>query len=424
MGAFAELLRKIGRRLEPLFQPDAERRRQRDEKLMRLVVEQQGVARDTAARLEQHVDASARLAARVEALERTHLPELRAAVKGVRAAVGRQERVLKRSRFADQLLLQQQSVMRRLDRLASTDRPILIGPWTGEIGFELLYWAPFVRWVVATYELAPSRITLMSRGGTAAWYGSLGSSYVDALHVVDVGTYRGRTTERKKQRLVSAFDRDLIRRAQARIGTRPALLHPGLMYHLFLPYWKRQASLRRVLDHTRFARIEADGSPMPPGLPHDYVAARFYFSSCFPDTPRNREFIATTVASLAERMHVVLLDPGERVDDHEGAAIAPGERIHRLALAPETNLAVQTAVIAGARAFVGTYGGFAYLAPLCGVPAAAFYADRNFYAYHLEVAHHALAAVNGGALEAIDVSNASLLSSALRLAEAATQARK
>jgi len=40
---------------------------------------------------------------------------------------------------------------------------------------------------------------------------------------------------------------------------------------------------------------------------------------------------------------------------------------------PQANLAVQTAVIGGARRFVGTYGGFSYLAPLLGVDALAFY---------------------------------------------------
>ena len=33
--------------------------------------------------------------------------------------------------------------------------PILIGPWTGEVGFELLYWIPFVEWVRAHWQLSP-----------------------------------------------------------------------------------------------------------------------------------------------------------------------------------------------------------------------------------------------------------------------------
>ena len=28
--------------------------------------------------------------------------------------------------------------------LKSTDWPILVGPWHGEVGFEVLYWIPFL----------------------------------------------------------------------------------------------------------------------------------------------------------------------------------------------------------------------------------------------------------------------------------------
>ncbi len=55
------------------------------------------------------------------------------------------------------------------------------------------------------------------------------------------------------------------------------------------------------------------------------------------------------------------------------------------------NLAVQTAVIARARAFVGTYGGYSYLAPFCGVPSLAFYSEPTFKVHHLQVAQHVFA---------------------------------
>jgi len=55
------------------------------------------------------------------------------------------------------------------------------------------------------------------------------------------------------------------------------------------------------------------------------------------------------------------------------------------------NLQLQSAVVARARAFVGTYGGFSYLAPLHGVPSIAYYSDENgFSRKHLEVARSAL----------------------------------
>ena len=55
-------------------------------------------------------------------------------------------------------------------------------------------------------------------------------------------------------------------------------------------------------------------------------------------------------------------------------------------LRPETNLEVQSAVIAGAEAFVGTYGGFSYLAPLMGVNTVAFYSHPTGFRFdHLDV---------------------------------------
>ena len=76
---------------------------------------------------------------------------------------------------------------------------------------------------------------------------------------------------------------------------------------------------------------------------------------------------------------MVLLNNDILVDDHRDFAPGPNPRI-RVASAdmqPATNLAVQTDVIRRARAFVGTYGGYSYLAPLCGVNAVAFHSRES-----------------------------------------------
>jgi hypothetical protein len=65
-------------------------------------------------------------------------------------------------------------------------------------------------------------------------------------------------------------------------------------------------------------------------------------------------------------------------------------------LPPADNLAVQTAIVAGAAAFVGTYGGFSYLAPFHGVPATAYYSNAGgFSPHHLTMARSALAQLHG-----------------------------
>jgi hypothetical protein len=51
---------------------------------------------------------------------------------------------------------------------------------------------------------------------------------------------------------------------------------------------------------------------------------------------------------------------------------------------------VQAAIVARASAFVGTYGGFSYLAPFCGVPTTSYYSDPAGYSpRHLLMAQSA-----------------------------------
>jgi ADP-heptose:LPS heptosyltransferase len=234
--------------------------------------------------------------------------------------------------------------------------------------------------------------------------------------------FRSRTEAQKKQREVGAFDREMLRQviAAARLE-RPALLHPGLMYRLFRPFWNQEATVHRVDDYTRYERIHVGpDSTLAARLPSDYVAVRFYFSSSFPDTTDNRAFADSIVRALASSTHVVMLGPGFRVDDHRDFAPAVSSRIHAVddLMTPDRNLEVQTAVIAGARAFVGTYGGYAYLAPFCNVPAIAFYSNRDgFHAYHLELADRVFRRMNTASLVALDVRDAALLRAALGAAQ-------
>jgi len=334
--------------------------------------------------LREQVTAERNELKRMRELRAADVAETRDAVADLKSGVRRQGSALARlarsSSIQSQLEWTEQRVLDRLSRVARSGRPVIVGPWTGEIGFELLYWIPFVRWATEKFGIAPERITVISRGGTRDWYRGIAHHYADALSLVPVDQFRAGTEAVKKQRAMRHFDRRLLRQVAANTGERAALLHPALMYALFMPFWKHQASLTRVVDHSRYRRIAASPASLPP-LPATYVAVRFYFSGCFPDTPANRGFVAATIASLAEHTNIVMLNPGFQVDDHVDYGAAGQARIHYVDMRgePHQNLARQTAIIAGARAFVGTYGGFAYLAPLCGVNALSFYSDRTYF---------------------------------------------
>ena len=370
----------------------------------------------------------ARQDARLEALRET-IAE-RASTSAVRALGRRAEDVqtslvqldrtfaeaLERARLLDQQGSEDRRFARRIESMLRHRRPIIVGPWTGEIGFELLYWIPFVRWVAQTYRVPPERLFVVSRGGVELWYGGIAGSYTDMFAFFPPDEFRAATEATKKQRGVRAFDAEVVDRVMAAHQLpRANLLHPGMMYRLFMPFWKELAPVTRIHRYAAYARIEAENEPVLRELPADYVAARFYFSDCFPDTPSNRELVASILETISRERPVVLLNTPFAVDDHCDAAAAGGRvtTIGSAHMVPERNLAVQTAIIAGAHSFVGTYGGYSYLAPFCGVPSLAFYSRRSFQGSHLHVARRAFEGLGGAPLIPLDVNDLPLIRLAL-----------
>ena len=66
-------------------------------------------------------------------------------------------------------------------------------------------------------------------------------------------------------------------------------------------------------------------------------------------------------------------------DDHGDLEVTDGRGVYRVdhQMTPERNLEVQTEIISRAKAFVGTYGGLAYLGPYYGVPSIGFYSEET-----------------------------------------------
>jgi hypothetical protein len=416
-GFVARLLSGVGRAVHRLVHPQYHDEQERIDRLVRGI---DGRQSEQGSLLRKQLDGLSDQVSRL-ALDRD-IRGLHRDLSELRAASGRQHKMLSQglryAQWQEELRVDERRVRRRIERLAKSTRPVLVGPWTGEVGFELLYWVPFVTWALREAGVAPERIVVVSRGGPSTWYAHLGGRYIDVLSHVSADEYRARTATEKKQHAVRAFDRELIRRItnEAQLE-RPALLHPGLMYRLFAPFWEQRATVQRIDDFTRYEKVAPPAAASLAGrLPADYVAVRFYFSSSFPDTAENRAFATATVRALSENTDVVMLGTGIRVDDHQEFTPARSARIHTIddLMRPDTNLDIQTAVVAGARAFVGTYGGYAYLAPLCGVPALGFYSVRDaFHLYHLEVAERAFRRIGTASLVALDVANASLVRMAL-----------
>lgn len=325
--------------------------------------------------------------------------------KGVLKAVRKPLR--RASRRRDQLKEQESfnriewQVEEELDRLISRGRTLVAGPWISEVGFEALYWVPFLRWVQAAFHLPADRMVAVSRGGVASWYAGVASRYVEMWDLMEPAEFARKNAARgvTKHYERSPLDDEILAGVGRQIGTADFdVLHPGLMYKLFTLYWSGQRAMGFVDAHLRFDALTAPSLIDRTLLPPEYVAVKFYAARSLPDTPAVRDWMRRTVAALAEQTPVVLLDTGLVLeDDHADFDIATRGRVISAKewMTPRDNLGIQTQIVAGAKAFVGTCGSIAWLAPQLGVNTSALFIDPKWLHAHLPVAmraYHKLAA--------------------------------
>jgi len=289
------------------------------------------------------------------------------------------------------------AVRRLLRAAAHGSDPIIVGPWLSEVGYEVLYWVPFLRWFTRQYDVEPERVIAVSRGGVSAWYDGVSSRYVEQFDLFTPREFTERNEARRgdadqKQLGISDFDHEILARARGRIGIDSAhVCHPSAMFQLLRQFWLGNDSLQSVLEYTEYEPI-AEPAPIElPTLPDRFVAIKFYTGRALMDTPENREQLRRLVERIARRHPIVALNTNLSLDEHADYVFRDVPGIVTLDgwLTPQNNLAVQTEVIRRAARFVGTCGSLAWLAPMLGTDTLAVYADDHFLTPHLYAARHA-----------------------------------
>ncbi len=289
-----------------------------------------------------------------------------------------------------------------INSLRKNESEIIIGPWFGEVGFEILYWIPFLNFLKLKYNLDPSRFVVISRGNTAYWYSQLGNvRYLDLFSVLsttefrDINFKRVKNTGRIKQTSLIEPEARLLETLLDEKTTDLKILHPGQMYSFFAPFWQQSISAAQADAFLRFQRIQVPNVALPDPLePGKFVACKFYFSDAFPHEPKNVKALSDVILKLARNQNVFLLQTNLNVDDHSDAMAEvlnhPNVFSFKDNIPPQENLRIQTEIISQAKAFVGNYGGFSYLAPFLGVPSYSCYSKMTFQPAHNDIMLRAL----------------------------------
>ena len=313
----------------------------------------------------------------------------------------------------------------RLDQViagvAAGTGPIIAGPWLGEVGYEVLYWIPFLRWLQDHYAVSRERLIVVSRGGMEAAYESFAGAYVDLFDLLTpeqlaAGNARRRLEHEgggQKQSSGSAFDDELLAAVRTRLGiSSPTVCHPSLMFELFRHVWHGNLPYDLLWRRTRFHTARrlstpAGGAAGPAldRLPAEFVAVKVYAGPALTFSDATRTTVRHLVAAAASRLPVVLLETDIGVDEHRDFDLGDiaGVTTLRDHMQPRTNLGLQIEVISRATYFLGTCGGLAWLAPFLGVPTVALYDSDQLLGPHLFVAREAGVRSHAAAFTPLDL---------------------
>lgn len=266
--------------------------------------------------------------------------------------------------------------------MAKSTRPIFLGPWTSEMGFEVLYWLPYLEHLRHTHGLDRHRLIAVTRGGAGVWY-NVGHT-VELYDYAPPGDFRlsalaaQRDQASIKQLGLTTWEKKLLALIAERLGVRRYhVLHPSMMYRTLDPWWGPQTmGMGEAMQHLRMTQIPTPLAPIGLALPEQFVVVRWYQRATWPLREDLLDWTHAMVREIAKLMPVVILRASAYYDDHVDFPAPTGDNITVVQAEPwRENLAVQSAVLKRAKAYIGTWGGMAQLAVRLGVPTAAFY-DR------------------------------------------------
>jgi hypothetical protein len=271
---------------------------------------------------------------------------------------------------------------RLISRLRRSTKPILVGPFRGEVGFEVLYWIPWLRYLRETLKIAPERIIPIGRAGSACWYGCPTGVELYSLRTPQDLRLVNRINQQKygmlKQIYYDAFDKAVVQDVAESLNlTDYELIHPRHMYRTLAAYWAGDRGFAWLMNRVGYV-FPLPTVPLDVKLPEKFVAVRFYGRSTFPASPQTTDLAQATIEQLARQHPVVLLNNGLHADEHQDFHIS-GPNITTIrdyvSITEADNLQVVSSVMAKAMGFVGTYGGLAQLALSLGKPSVSFYTE-------------------------------------------------
>jgi hypothetical protein len=257
--------------------------------------------------------------------------------------------------------------------LKNSRAPIVVGPFLMELGFELLYWIPFVTKLLAQIETQEREIYVLGRGGSQNWYPIQDKACLEVFDFWSESEFKSSASLRyksfgnQKQIAPHFSEENILEKFSQLHGVKSfQVLHPSLMVLLLELYWDSRYPVKWLTHFCEYEKVQKE-FVRSQSLKQYEVGFKLYSRESLNST---NSFACCVRAFKSKFKHgrSVHFLPNLDIDDHtpfvelidsSDVICQPGLR---------NNLLEQSIELAKCQAFMGTYGGFAYLAQYLGVP--------------------------------------------------------
>ena len=279
---------------------------------------------------------------------------------------------------------------------------VLFGPWTSEIGFELLYWIPYLK---KNFPLKDKKIIIISRGGVDKWYKFANYyKYFNLLDLVSNNEIKKHFDNRQliggqKQFFIESLDKKIIEKVKEKLNIDSLkVIHPKEMYNFFKPYWNGiytfglRAVAEKEMKFKDFDKIDLQIK--------NFVACKLYSSSIL-NISKNKEYyskkIKVILNEILKKHNIIFLD-FQIDDDHEvinfndldtneNKFYFVKDIVKNIDI--KNNLSIQSSLVQRSEFFLGTYGGFAYLPAYYNKHSIGLWNDNSKLIYRHQLAFEA-----------------------------------
>lgn len=267
---------------------------------------------------------------------------------------------------------------------------IVFGPFFSEVGYEVLYWFPYINYLISGKQ--NQKIIILSRGGLSKVFfpfnniehhcliNLLGKKdYVDFIKM-STGDYKDGLNQKG---IIKNSNEELIQKLNLN-SNKPLIVDPSKMFKFYKSYISKKVGIKSLNEFSNYDLYKNYNRLENTKKKYD-LCIKLYDAPQLRFNDFVKKKIIKKINSLSNKKICILIS--NKYDDHEQIFLEKlNENIEKIKIPDFDNLKYQSEIISNSKTFITPYGGMSYLGPILGAKTICL-VDNNFKWFYFSQPH-------------------------------------